>query len=237
MDSDILRSSGNVAKVLNSNRESAHSPPTRDAEVSQSSESTISTKDILNKHQANISRLAQAFGIGTTDKTRPNNNRDLDELESVNSTPVSSKQHRIANLEDSLGQVKTLFDKTHAVSIERDFEESRPTSALEKRASEESFNVERFKDRLFNLSQTATKKDVTTTPDLSAKKATTEGSPSDLKQTNILIRPVSCLSSVQEMSQGLVKDASADSLYEQIKKKYMATHQSTESLTLGASLG
>lgn len=55
---DILRSSGNIAKILAGRRSTEHSPPTRDGGVSQSSESAISTKDVLNKHQANISRLA-----------------------------------------------------------------------------------------------------------------------------------------------------------------------------------
>ena len=61
---DILRSSGNVAKILsNRMRGNEHSPPTRDSHVSQSSESAISSsKDFLNKHQSNISRLAQFFG-------------------------------------------------------------------------------------------------------------------------------------------------------------------------------
>ena len=61
---DILRSSGNIAKILAGRRSTEHSPPTRDGGVSQSSESAVSTKDVLNKHQANISRLAQAFGLG-----------------------------------------------------------------------------------------------------------------------------------------------------------------------------
>ena len=62
---DILRSSGNVAKILsNRMRGDEHSPPTRDGHVNQSSESAISSnsKDFLNKHQSNISRLAQFFG-------------------------------------------------------------------------------------------------------------------------------------------------------------------------------
>ena len=90
----------------------------------------------------------------------------------------ASREHRIANLEDSLGQVKTLFDKANSVSMDRESESSRPSSDLEKRASDESFNVERFKDRLLNLSQTATKKD---SPDRSAKPLSTDGSPLDPK--------------------------------------------------------
>lgn len=61
---DILRSSGNVAKILANRRTNEHSPPTRDGQVSLSSDSNLSSaKDLLNKHQANISRLAQAFGL------------------------------------------------------------------------------------------------------------------------------------------------------------------------------
>ena len=51
-ESDLLRSSGNIAKILSSSKHSAkeHSPPTRDGLASQSSESIVSAKDLLNKH-------------------------------------------------------------------------------------------------------------------------------------------------------------------------------------------
>ena len=105
-DSDILRSSGNIAKVLgaaaSAGHQRGHSPPTRDGEVSQSSESAISAKDIINKHQANISRLAQAFGMMTKPIPSPSTsgkkrsgggkfNPDLDDLGSINETPTSKE--------------------------------------------------------------------------------------------------------------------------------------------------
>ena len=60
--------------------------------------------------------------------------------------------------------MKTLFDKkTTQPELEEHEGQSRAASALEiqKRSSEESFNVERFKDRLFNLSQAAGKEQPT----------------------------------------------------------------------------
>ena len=61
--------------------------------------------------------------------------------------------HKIAYLEDSLGRVHTLFDKKHE-EASVDVTQLRPVSELEKRASADSFDLERFKDRLYNLSQT-----------------------------------------------------------------------------------
>ena len=68
---DILRSSGNIAKILARKSTKEPSPPTRDNMTNQSAESVLSAKDILNRHQANISRLAQAFGVPPITGTKP----------------------------------------------------------------------------------------------------------------------------------------------------------------------
>ena len=95
-----MRSSGNIAKILQGRRSNEHSPPTRDGQVSASSESALSSsKDLLSRHQANISRLANAFGFASSLSASPkkaqevsaskasNDNKDLDDLISVHETP------------------------------------------------------------------------------------------------------------------------------------------------------
>ena len=96
-----------MAKILQERRE--HSPPTRDGQVSQSSESALSSKDLLNKHQANISRLANAFGLQAMAEpasekreaklapgsTAAKHNRDLDDLVSIQETPKTSGRSRL----------------------------------------------------------------------------------------------------------------------------------------------
>ena len=115
---------------------------------------------------------------------------------------------------------------------------SRAASALEiqKRSSEESFNVERFKDRLFNLSQASGKEQPPTqNPTISNSPSVAGGGPmpSDRQspsQMNIVIKAITDIdesSSVAAVdtagkSMGsLHHDDSKDSLYDQIKKKYM----------------
>lgn len=66
----------------------------------------------------------------------------------------------MANLEDQLGQVKTLFDRQTGAEVQDAQSKGQLTrieSAPDKRVSEDSFNVERFKDKLYNLSQTTAK--------------------------------------------------------------------------------
>ena len=119
-------------------------------------------------------------------------------------------------MEDSLGQVKTLFDGVT----------SRGNSVLDKNASEESFNVERFKERLYTMSHTATKEashKVTTDHHQRSQAVITPETPF-VKQgpgeadtpaktvgggsvTNIVIKPMA--------------EDDQDSVYEQIKRKYL----------------
>ena len=89
--------------------------------------------------------------------------------------------------------------------------------SLEKRESEESFNVERFKDRLFNLSKTAGKEE-------KAVKAQEVPAPAT-EPTNILIR------TIESGGTNNGSKESDESLYDQIKRKYMNEANSAESQT------
>lgn len=51
-----------------------------------------------------------------------------------------------------------------------------------------------------------------------------------------MIRPVAAAAE-ESNTKTIVRDISNESLYDQIKKKYMASNQSMESLNLGQSLG
>lgn len=86
--------------------------------------------------------------------------------------------------------------------------------------------MERFKDRLLHLSKSTAKKD---------QDGESRGSPNEPKQTNIVIRPVST-DEPEPTTKAIARDISNESLYDQIKKKYMASNQSLESLNLGQSL-
>lgn len=150
--SDMLRSSGNIAKILQGRHATEHSPPTRDGLASQSSESNVSAKDFLNKHQANISRLTQAFGLPGTEQTEPKKtpgsakrNNDLDDLMSVPDSAsrkdiaASDKKPKLEVLEGQIAEMPTLFDKNMQKTVTTiDHSEdarAKATSALEKRAS------------------------------------------------------------------------------------------------------
>ena len=88
--------------------------------------------------------------------------------------------------------------------------------SLEKRESEESFNVERFKDRLFNLSKTAGKEEKAAAKAVEAPAQATE-------PTNILIR------TIESGGTNNGSKESDESLYDQIKRKYMNEANSVES--------
>ena len=70
---DMLRSSGNIAKILKDHRDTnlktdmdaaiRKSTDGDNSDLKQSIESTISAKDFLGKHKNNINRLAQVLGL------------------------------------------------------------------------------------------------------------------------------------------------------------------------------
>lgn len=104
---------------------------------------------------------------------------------------------------------------------------NRHSNSLAKQNSEESFNVEKFKDRLFNLSHTAGKEKP------SASKAfdgvdlgDSIGLSSDKRPTNIIIKTVSDQNKSFASSSKQDQSALQDPLYEKIRLKYMQNSNS-----------
>ena len=84
--------------------------------LNSSGESQVSAAaaELLNKHQANISRLAQAFGLA--DKLSASQKSDKsaakpDSPAEVDQTPAKETQAKARDLEESIAKVKTPFDK------------------------------------------------------------------------------------------------------------------------------
>ena len=88
--------------------------------LNSSGESQVSAAaaELLNKHQANISRLAQAFGLADklsasqkSDKSAAKNQAQPDSPAEIDETPAKQTQAKTRDLEESIAKVKTPFDK------------------------------------------------------------------------------------------------------------------------------
>ena len=162
---DLLRSSGDIAKILSRKKLDQSPEQNRPKELSnEQNEVKVSaaSQETLSKHQANISRLAQL--LGQTEMSAQKNsiskpvssNEPPDgpqpELDSLNSskismvmeTPARQRIDKTKHLEDSIQKVKTPFDLQASAASNKS--RADPANKLEQpvKSSEDQFDINRF---------------------------------------------------------------------------------------------